>query len=309
MASTLESLGKDDGDVVDYIRYLWITSHGHTRSNELFDKIKREVVSESTAIDFAILLEQRSGDYAALLTPSHNHWNPFHPEIREDIETLRDLGVSQVRPLLLAALGKFGNKEIERLFKNAVNWSVRCLIAGVPSGNLEGHYSKNAKKISDGTITSVDAHAQEMAIIIPADDRFRLSVKTASVPTSSLARYYLRKMQTIADGSREPQYTPATGKQITLEHVLPRNPGCDWNIAPDVARGLYNRLGNQALLVGSANSRIGNGGFDTKKSALASSEFSLTNCISGNAEWGEKEISARGETLSGHALKAWPLVV
>jgi uncharacterized protein with ParB-like and HNH nuclease domain len=48
MVAVLESLG-DDGDIVDYIRYYWITDHGHTRSNELFDEIKGEVTNEAQA--------------------------------------------------------------------------------------------------------------------------------------------------------------------------------------------------------------------------------------------------------------------
>ena len=38
MTATLESLGHEDRDAVDYLRYLWIADHGHTRSTDLFDK-------------------------------------------------------------------------------------------------------------------------------------------------------------------------------------------------------------------------------------------------------------------------------
>ena len=145
MSAVLESLGREDGDVVDYIRYFWITTHGHTRSGDLFDKIKKEVNSEATALAWASLLESRANDYAAILTPSHEAWSTYHQEVKSDLDTLRYLGISQIRPLLLAAFGKFSEKELARLIKNAVNWSVRCLIVGVPSGNLEGVYSKTAK--------------------------------------------------------------------------------------------------------------------------------------------------------------------
>lgn len=206
MTAVLESLGREDGDVVDYIRYFWIATHGHTRSSDLFDKVKKEVNSESTALSWAATLESRATDYAAILTPSHDAWSTYHQEIRADLDTLRYLGVSQIRPLLLAAFGKFAEKELARLIKNAVNWSVRCLIVGVPSGNLEGVYSKNAKAISDGAITSVEQLAKEQSVIslIPPDDRFIAAVRTVTVPTASLARYYLRRLQIVADGKAEP---------------------------------------------------------------------------------------------------------
>jgi hypothetical protein len=107
MTGVLESLGPEDGDVVDYLRYLWISENGHTRSPLLFDRIKAKVSTESTAVDFADTLELRSNDYAAILTPSHPKWATYHSEIRMDIQTLRDLNVSQVLPLLLATLPKF----------------------------------------------------------------------------------------------------------------------------------------------------------------------------------------------------------
>jgi len=308
MTAVLESLGREDGDIVDYIRYYWITEHGHTRSTALFDAIKGEVNSEATALSWSAALENRANDYAAILTPSHEAWSTFHLEVRTDLDTLRYLGISQVRPLLLSAFGRFEPKELARLIKNAVNWSVRCLVTGVPSGNLEGVYSKNAKAISEGKIKSVEQLAKEpsMSGLIPADDRFVAAVRTATVPTASLARYYLRKLQIVADGAKEPQYTPSQDKDVTLEHVLPQKPGVDWNLTPEVVQALYNRLGNQALLAGSVNSKLGNIKFEEKKEALEESPFSLTSSIAKESAWGEKEISERQMVLSKFAKDAWP---
>jgi hypothetical protein len=139
MVALLESLGRQDGDVVDYIRYFWISGHGHTRSNELFDKIKGEVTKKGAAVTWTSKLEEQANAYTALLTPSHDAWNEHGPEMRKAIATLRFLDVSQIRPVLLAAFGKFSKKELLRLIKTSINWSVRCLLAGVPSGTLEGY--------------------------------------------------------------------------------------------------------------------------------------------------------------------------
>jgi uncharacterized protein DUF1524 len=277
----------------------------------LFDKIKKNVNSEATALQWASTLETQSNNYAALLTPSHDAWSTYHQEIRADLDTLRYLGISQIRPLLLAAFDKFSDNELARLIKNAVNWSVRCLIAGVPSGNLEGVYSKNSKSISDGAIKSVDELARDKSIValIPQDDRFVAAVETATVATASLARYYLRKLQIIADGNPEPQYTPSADTSVTLEHVLPPKPGPDWNLKPEVMQALYNKLGNQALLAGSVNSKLGNIGFVAKKPALSQSAFSLTSIISRESDWGAKEIADRQSVLAGYSTKAWPFLV
>ena len=315
MTGVLESLGPEDGDVVDYLRYLWISENGHTRSSVLFDRIKANVNSESTVVAFADKIELRSSDYAAILTPSHPKWSTYHPEIGMDIQTLRDLNVSQVLPLLLAALQQFKPMDIERLFKNAVNWSVRCLLSGVSSANLEGHYSKNAKAITDKKLTTIEAIAKEMALIIPADDQFVAAVAVASVPIQSLARYYLRVLQLVADGKKEPQYEPSPKKSVTAEHILPKNPGREWGINSDDekahAKRLLNRLGNQALIALEPNIKMSNKSFSVKKPFLGESEFSLTK-IAGKIDgehWGEAEIATRQRTLASYAVKAWPLVV
>lgn len=308
MVATLESLGREDGDVVDYIRYFWITTHGHTRVNDLFDEIKNEVTSEATAFQFASLLENRSGDYAAILTSSHEAWSTYHQEVRATISTLRYLGVSQIRPLLLAAFGKLPKGEIENLFRLAVNWSVRFLVAGTPSGTLEGYYSRTSKAISEGTITDVAGISRELAPVLPSDETFESAFKTVSVATASLARYYLRRLQIQADGNHEPQYTPNEGTAVTLEHILPQRPGQEWqHIPPEVAKAQYNRLGNQALLAGSVNSRLGNVGFAVKKEALSVSPFSLTSQTAAKADWGLPEINERQAELAKFAVAAWPL--
>ncbi len=311
MCAVLESLGREDGDIVDYIRYFWITTHGQTRSSDLFDRIKKEINSETTALDWVPVLESRANDYAAILTPSHDAWSTYHQEVKSDLDTLRYLGISQIRPLLLAAFGKFSEAELAKLIKNAVNWSVRCLIAGVPSGNLEGVYSKNSKAISEGAIKSVQELAREQSIasLIPQDDRFVGAVSTATVPTASLARYYLRKLQIVADGNTEPQYTPSADTDVTLEHILPQKPGSEWKLSPEKMQALYNRLGNQALLAGSVNSKLGNVNFKTKQPALSNSPFSLTNRVNSVSDWGEKEINERQTILADLAKTAWPYLV
>ena len=80
MAAVLESLGKEDSDIVDFIRYYWISSHGHTRSNVLFDQVKKEVAAEHQAVKWVNDLESKAHDYAALLTSSHKEWNSYHLE-------------------------------------------------------------------------------------------------------------------------------------------------------------------------------------------------------------------------------------
>jgi hypothetical protein len=208
----------------------------------------------------------------------------------------------------LAAFGKFTDKEMEKLLAAAVNWSVRVLLTGVPSGTLEGHYSKNAKRVTDGAIKTVDDLAREMAVVIPDDERFRAAAASATVPNAQLARYYLRVLQMQADGAMDLQYVPNDGKPVTLEHILPVKPGPEWiYISTEDAKSNYNRLGNQALLSGSVNSKLGNVGYATKRPALLVSQFSLTKEAAAPSDWSLHEIAVRQKRMAELAVLAWPI--
>jgi hypothetical protein len=162
--------------------------------------------------------------------------------------------------------------------------------------------------VSDAPPDQVTNKWQSMSAVLESLGREVGAVRTVTVPTASLARYYLRKLQIVADGNKEPQYTPSADTGVTLEHILPQKPGADWELPPELMQALFNRLGNQALLSGSTNSRIGNTDFATKIKALASSPFSLTNSVARVPSWGEKEISDRQNTLAELAKTAWPFL-
>ena len=91
------------------IRHLWISQHGPTRTKDLFDKIKQDIKSKQSAIDLSSELAVNAVNYAAILNPAHEMWNPYGPSAKKYIETLRALGIEQIRPLLLSAIKKFGN--------------------------------------------------------------------------------------------------------------------------------------------------------------------------------------------------------
>lgn len=309
MCAVLESIEGEEEGVVDYIRYYWVANYGpKVRSRELYDKMKATLTNKTRAIDLASALEVSAHDYAAALTSSHDTWASYGPGMRSKIATLRSLGVTQVRPLLLAAIKKFSPKQISKLFDLCICWSVRCLLGGVPSGTLEGHYGRNAFEIIQGKLADIEALTDAMMKIVPDDRRFQAAAGTVNVANAALARYYLRVLQMQDDGEAEPQYVPSDGREITLEHILPEKPNSDWShIPPDEAKALLNRLGNQALLTGTVNSGLGNVGYDVKKPALDGSDFSLTKAAAGYASWGVDEITERQKRLAELAVKAWPL--
>ena len=310
MSGVLESLQDDDANVVDFIRYFWIATHGPTRTRDLYDQIKAEINNKTKIVTLASRLEITSNDYAALLNSSHEKWAEYGADVRKAIATLSVLGVTQLRPLLFAALPLFKPKEFKRLLHACTSWSVRALITGVPSGTLEGYYGRNALKVTQKTITTVNELIKDMMQVIPDDERFAAAVATANVANAQLARYYLRSLQLAEEGEKEPQYIPNDSIAVTLEHILPSKPGKNWeHINPEDAKALCNRLGNQVLLAGSINSKLGNASYADKQAALKNSPFSLTMMASGKKSWTLEQINERQGKLATLALKAWPLNV
>jgi hypothetical protein len=185
---------------------------------------------------------------------------------------------------------------------------VRCLIAGVPSGTLEGYYGRNAFDIREKKITNVRELTKKMLEVIPDDVQFQAAVSTARVSQAFLARYYLRAIQRNVDGEKEPQYIPNDGAEVTLEHIMPQNLGPEWKtIKPEDHGTFVNRLGNLALLQATQNSDLGDIGYSSKKKTLEASAFSLSKEAGTSTKWGPDQIAERQNRLAELAVKTWPL--
>lgn len=298
MSGALATLPDQDETTVTYIRHMWISLNSPTRTRQLYEKIKETVKNKQGAIDLATQFSNNAPRYAALLTPSHEAWNGFNPTVRKQVDTLANLGMKQLRPLLLSALDRFPKAEIPKLLKACVCWSVRCLIAGVPSGTLEGYYGRNAFEIRENKIPNVRELTKTMLEVVPDDERFSAAVFTARVSQAHLARYYLRALQQFSDGEKEPQYVPNDGGEITLEHVMPEHLTTEWKIKPDEHKAFTNRLGNLALLQATPNSDLGHMSYVAKKKILAKSAFSLTKLAAKCRSWGPNEVAERQRKLA-----------
>lgn len=308
MSGVLEAIEGQEEGVLEYIRCFWVANNGHTRTKELYDKMKGKANNPAQAVDLASQLERSAQDYAAILLSSHEKWASRGSNIRSKIETIRMLGVTQLRPVLLAALNKFQKKEFDSLLDACVSWSVRSLLGGVSSGSIEDYYSRNAHKITTGEITKTADIKRDMAKVIPDDKNFRASVAVAHVAKHSLARYYLHAMERRKNGKPNPQFS-IPSEDVTLEHILPEKPAKgEWDNFTAIEKKSYlNLLGNEALLLGTVNNPLGNVEYKVKEQALKDSDYALTRMAAGFTHWGKNEITARQEVLAGLAVKTWPL--
>lgn len=309
ITGSIETVGRDDVDLVTYIRHFWITQNGPTRERELAERIKSEVKGETRAVKLLSNLEDSAQHYVALFNPEHAKWNKYKNDTRNYVKIIaHDLRVSQIRPLLFAVSAMFPKQEAEKAFRMMVSWSVRFLIVGGRGGMLDVQYARRAFEIGNGTIQTAKQLGQAMKPYVPNDAAFEEEFRTARVSKTWLARYYLRALDLQAKGESEPELKANEDSSvINLEHVMPKSPGEKWDIDSEIAAACQNRLGNMVLMKASNNVAIGNSEFETKKDAFKNSSYIVTSRLAEYGQWTLDEINDHQVWQASLAVKAWPL--
>ncbi len=302
----------DEAEILQYIRYFWSSKNGLVREKELFREIKNKIINKNSAITLLSNLEKGSELYLALLTPNHSFWKDYPTDCVNSISELNELRLIQQRPLLLAILENFSNKDdVARAFRLIVSWSVRNLITGViGAGTLEREFSNQAKLINDGKIKNFTDFKKSILKLIPTDDQFKSAFKIATLSKTYIARYYLRKLEGAYRVSKE--LIPLQDQEkVNLEHILPENPrdfARDWPEFDEVSHKTYiRRIGNLTLISTKLNEEAANASFVAKKQFYEKSEIEITRMISTCNEWSPASIEKRQGEFANKALEIWKI--
>jgi hypothetical protein len=309
MRGALESL-EEENITVDFLRHALITIRGFLREAQVYDVVQDVVKSEQTAVTFSSSLENLSTAYVAIFNPEHEKWNGYPDKVRKAVEVFNLLNIKPMRPLLLAIAVKFSQKNAASAFQFLIALGVRLLIAGATrSGSVELPLAGSANDVFLEKCTTCAELKKRLVDITPTDTEFGAEFESARVSKAQLARYYLRSLEMAAKDEAAPWFIPTDDRAIiNLEHILPKKPDSSWSqFTDDEASAYVNRLGNQALLRASDNSNLHNTGFGEKKKAYAASPYILTSQIADLADWSPAAIANRQKTLSGLAIKAWPV--
>lgn len=295
-------------DVKVFIRQAWIARNGLTREKQLYDAIKRQVTSKTKVVEYAKGLAADSVIYAALRNPSHDRWKIYGNEVIEALEVLDLVGVTQIRPLLMAIFNNFTADEVKKALPAAVAWTVRFLICGSGgSGTLETYYAERAKELSTKKIKTAAQLFDAMKSVLPADSFFEDVFATATVSKSNLAKYYLRALEAQRNAKGDELIVNPDSEKVNLEHVLPQTYSAAWKHIPeDQHSDLVKRLGNLALMNKRMNSKAANSDFEAKKKFFADSQISMTKELAALPQWTATEIDNRQRVLAKLAVKAWP---
>jgi hypothetical protein len=306
-------IGGDSGPevVTTFLRHFWASKRGLTRERELYQSLKSHIRSSHAAAEFAVELGTAAQHYSALLNSDHDFWAPYGTRTKRDIQILLMLRMEQYRPLLLAAMSKWPQAEINKAISMLVSWSVRFRIAHqLGSSRLEQFYGSAGMLVRTGEINTASELAKHAATTVPTDKEFAASFATAQVSQSAFARYYLRALEqrlALDAGAKEHEVI-SDEQQVNLEHILPqRAKPEDWASfsEEDIATSVY-RLGNMTLLLATENTKLGNKAYSTKRQAFAQSSLKITQDVAQRDPWSLQAIDDRQRWLADIAVRAWP---
>jgi len=301
---------ENEDEILQYVRYYWSSKNGLVREKDLYKDIKDKIVNKNNTITFLGSLERNTEIYLSLLNPNNSLWREYPNDCATFIGELKELGLTQNRPLLLAVLERFSDKnEVTKALKLIMSWSVRNLITGViGTGTLEKEFSNQAKLINEGKINNAKALKKSIQHLIPTDEQFKSAFEIATVSKSYIARYYLRKLEESyrTTTELEPMKNP---EKVNLEHIIPETPRNlreDWpDFDENIHKTYYRRVGNLALLDTKMNSDVKSGNFSSKKNIYNRSEIVITKKLSELNTWDQQEIEKRQKEFAGQAIKIW----
>ncbi|MFC1771067.1 HNH endonuclease family protein, partial [Candidatus Margulisiibacteriota bacterium] len=290
-----------------YINQFWSSMHGKTRKKDLYKEIKDKIRNVTDALNFTKDLSDNSNLYNAILNYGNEYWVTFTHKIRDNIKVINMLNLSQPRPLLIAILRKFSNKEIVKSIKLILDWSIRFIVTGkLGGGAIENGYSQLAKLVSDEKIINAVQLKKELKIS-PNDKDFFRAFETLTISKAAFARYLLFTIESEINsdlGELVPNNDP---QSVNLEHILPQTFSEEWKLlySEEDHQYLHKRLGNMTLLVAEDNNKINHSGFDAKKKVFEKSKLLITSQLKKCKQWDTKAINDRQTEFALKALKIW----
>lgn len=300
-----------DGQLLLYLRHLWVTKYGHTTEKQLSSSIREKMINETIAASFVQEANAVASDYIAITDASHPKWKDYKSISKNSLVTIsRHLKVEQIKPLLFAISRFFKPEEANKAFRFAVSISVRFLIVGGRGGFLDEHYAARAHDIGVGKITKARELRDAMSSAVPSDAAFEGAFATARISKGYIARYLLRAIDQTMKGDLTPEFVANEDYEATnLEHIVPVTPSAEWNISAEDAATAETLIGNLTLLSSKLNVKIGNQGFAEKKASYKLSPHKITFSIDEDykANFGLAEIRHRQAALAKFAVKTWSL--
>lgn len=306
----------------------------------LTSELGEEVSPQSTFARFKSFVEHASDSSMVELLPRIKHQADLYQawteaaarpsgnltSVEMAMYRMQASGTELLKPLLIW-LHKPGRKlpleTIDDVLRSAESWVVRRQILRMPNSDLgrivAEIISANDSSPKDELADRVRSQLGRLDVAStywPGDDEVRQALRTEAAyrryPRARLRSY----LEAIENAYRAETGQPQVDRVgYPIEHILPRKWQDAWPVStPEQAterQERVHRLGNLTLVTTSLNSKVSNGPWATKRTALLRhNTLNLTGRLVEGTEgqaWDESRIDARTAELVESLLKVWPV--
>lgn len=296
-------------NLTTFLRHCWLSEYGLVRERDLYRTLRESVKGTPPARQFIDKLRKRADLYAALSNPEHAYWTDAPSDVRDYLEPLSLFKVAQYRPVLLSAMEVANVELVTKILRLLLVVSYRyTVISQLGTGNLESIYTDCALAIRTGKTKGIKDVFTALRPAYVEDARFTADFAARQFTNSGIARYTLAQINDHLESDPERQVAERSGR-VTLEHILPKNPGKAWGAVSTKGQDItefVDLIGNLTLLEKGKNHGLGNAGFKEKKEkGYAMSGLAINKCLRDEDSWIIDSIVVRSKNLAKVAKNVW----
>lgn len=272
----------------DFLRHYLNSVGPLIRGKALFREMRRQYTEANQVRGLLEILNQESEVYQALMEPEQV-WDESDPVFETDLRFIREIGIEQAMPALLA-----GKRHLKpRSFKALVKLLGIALFRFAAVGNrrnnaIEANISKLAVAITNREASKAADFQERLWPIYTSDENFQLEFREWAPQGSkkNLTRLVLAQLQGIAGAD--------VNKHLNIEHLMPKSSG---------NRAWVNRLGNLLLVESELNRKSGDS-WNAKQQEFAKSRYFPQQLLQ-IPHWDTSHIEQRQEDMAKQAVRLW----
>ncbi len=296
-----------------FIRVDWNTRNPFTRKTDLFKNIKRELNSKEKANAYLDYLQQNSEIYSSLKNEKDEFWKSCkdgkynnQKQLFFSLRTLNLFNITIPQSALIVAFHKFDVKDFVKFASYVETLSIRYNIIG---NKLPGPLEKVYNEITQSINSSNYSLARLRSIlkeVYPDDEAFIHSFRDKIFKTQRTerkVRYLLQRIESYFN----PEGNVFDESNLTLEHILPKNPSAEWSKNIDEMENCIHCIGNMTLLSRNDNKGIGSLPFLKKQEVYKKSSIKITKQIASYESWKKADILNRQKWLAEQARNLWKI--
>jgi len=308
---TILSTNLNEVNSDDFLKHYWTSRFGLVRKIHIFKHFKKKVNTWTDVKNICGDLIGASDLYSSLKNSDNELWEKYNPDIINHIKALEIMKAKQVYPVILSGYSAFDINEFYKLIKMLETFIVRYQLIGEKrTGFLESACSILAFDIYDKKIMTTEGAFEKIKNLYVKDDEFKQLFINKIENKSDQVRFVLSSLEIEKQKNKKqgvgPENIPLN--TLTLEHILPKKPGKDWEKImlkdPNLLKDMLYNYGNCCLL-GGINRTLGNKSFNDKLEVFEKSDLFTTNMLKDYKEWNRDNIINRSTYLANLAVSRW----